>query len=292
MTADIRLLALTPAGGYSPVRGLDCGILLSDPASSDFVISRTAKYCDKAAAIYHIMGQRTVFNAVTPFQDFATYLTNGQNGLTVVSPGTEYFVVSTSATDVAGSAGVSKVRIVYLDAAGVQRVKSATLNGTTKVSIGSGYLAFQWMESSELGTAGATSAVGNISIFSGVGVAAAESTTVEQIQALSNRSLTGRYTVPYGHTGYLISWDSSAPGSQAMDARIRAECFTDDRSLSPGIFHFQGSMFQASTSPSSIEELRYQRVPALAMTKISCYPAGTTGTPRCDATFHILVVAD
>lgn len=242
-----------------------------------------------AAKNIAILGRRTTFAGTTPFQDVATYLVGGQSALNAVAVGTTYYVVSTSASDVAGSAGVSKVRIYSLDASGNPQVTSATLNGTTKVSIGSGYTAFQWMESSEMGTGG-VAAAGNIAIFSGAGAAAAEGTTVEQILAGGNRSLSGRFTIPTGYKGYLMGWRSSAPGSQAMDVRLRAECFSDDRAISPGIFHFQSTQYNSAGGSNSDEDLHAMQIPAGAMIKVSVYPAATTGTPRVDVNFHLTMV--
>lgn len=110
----------------------------------ELAVAKTGLLDGKTARNVTVLGRRTTFNGTTPFQDIATYLTT-QNTLNSVSPATEYFIVSTNAADSAAGAGVHKVRIVSLNAAGVQQVTEATLTGTTKVSIGSGYSAFQWM---------------------------------------------------------------------------------------------------------------------------------------------------
>lgn len=261
-------------------------------AGEDFTAARLGLISGKAARNVYVLGRRTIFNAVTPFQDVATYLVGGQNGLNAVAVGTQYFIVSTNAADAAAGAGAHKVRIVSLDSAGNQQVTEATLTGTTKVSIGTGYTAFQWMEVSALGSGGGTAAVGNIAIFSGAGAAAAENTTVERILATGNRSLSGRYTIPTGYKGYLMGWTVGCPGSQAMDIRLRAECFAGDRAISPGIFHFQASAFLASASAPVNISLNYPCIPAGAMVKASVYPAATTGTPRVDVNFHMILVAD
>jgi hypothetical protein len=285
---DISSATPLPAGGWG-IRGW-LSAIYTNLSDSAFTASRTGLVNNKAARVVYVLGRRTVFAATTPFQDVAQYLVGAQSALNAVAVGTEYFVVSTSATDVAGSAGISKVRIVSLDSAGNQQVTSATLNGTTKVSIGSGYTAFQWMESSELGTAAARAAVGNIAIFSGAGAAAAEATTVEQIQANGNRSLSGRYTIPTGYVGYIVEWHGSAAGSQAMDIRLRADVFADDRVISAGIFHFQGTAYVPAGSGFD-SELHYLKFPAGVMVKASVYPAATTGTPRCDVNINLVLVA-
>ena len=261
-------------------------------AGEDFTAARLGLISGKAARVVYVLGRRTTFNAVTPFQDIATYLVGGQNALNAVAVGTQYFIVSTNAADAAAGAGVHKVRIVSLDSAGNQQVTEATLTGTTKVSIGTGYTAFQWMESSALGSGGGSAAVGNIAIFSGAGAAAAENTTVEQILATGNRSLSGRYTIPTGYKGYLQGWVVGCPGSQGMDVRLRADCFADDRATSPGIFHFQATAFLAAASEPVDADLHYLCIPAGSMVKASVYPAATTGTPRVDVNFHLILIAD
>lgn len=246
----------------------------------------------KQAESVTVLGRRTVFNSAAVFQDVATYLVGGQNALNAVLATTTYFVVSDSATDVAGSAGVSKVRIVALDGGGAPVTITATLNGTTKVSIGSGFSAFQWMESAEMGTAAAIAAVGNIAIFSGAGAAAAESTTVEQILAGGNKSLSGRYTIPTAFSGYLHQMNCGSPGSQSMDIRLRATVFADDRTLSPNIFHYQAIAFLAATSAPYAQVLPMLACPAGTQIKFSVIPAATTGTPRCDVGLVLVLIAD
>lgn len=257
----------------------------------ELAIAKTGLLDGKTTRNVYVHGRRTTFNGTTPFQDIATYLTT-QNALNSVSAATEYFIVSTNAADSAAGAGVHKVRIVSLNAAGVQQVTEATLTGTTKVSIGSGYSAFQWMETSALGSGGGSAAVGNIAIFSGAGASATVATTVEQILATGNRSLSGRYTVPTGYKAYMVAWTGSSPGSQTMDIRLRADCFADDRTRSAGIFHFQASAALPAASAPFNESLDYRPLPAGTMVKASAYPGGTTGTPRCDVNISLLLVAD
>ena len=275
-------------GSATPVS--DSNALPVNSFDEEFTAAYTGLVRGKTAKNVYLLGRRTTFNATTPFQDVTTYLVGGQNTLNAVAVGTTYFVVSTSVQDLVGGTGISKVRIVYLDASGNQQVVSATLTGTTKVSIGSGFTAFQWMESSELGGASSATAVGNIAIFSGAGAAAAENTTVEQILAGGNRSLSGRYTIPTGYIGYLRTLYVSAAGSQAMDVRVRADCFADDRTISAGIFHFQDTAFLAS-GDSITKDLSHQKIPAGSMVKISVFPAATTGTPRCDVNLGLIIIA-
>lgn len=245
-------------------------------------------YGTKAASIVSVLARRTTFNSATTFQDVCQFLVGGQNLYVAPVVGTTYYAASTSANDVAGSAGVSKVRLISLDATGLQQVTSVTLNGTTAVSIGSGYTYFQWMESSEMGTAGIVAA-GDITISSVNGVAT-ESTSHLLIKAGANRSMDGKYRVPTGYTAYQVEWYSAAI-NQDMDTRIRATCFNNDRTASPGIFHFQDTMNLAA-GQNQHQPLNYLTLIAGVDVKMSTIPKATTGSPRCDVNLTLLVVAN
>jgi hypothetical protein len=242
----------------------------------------------RAAKIVTILGRRTTFASAAVFQDACQFLVGGQNTCTEPAVGTTYYAVSTSANDKAGSAGVSKVRLVSLNAAGAEQVTEITLNGTTQVSIGAGYTAFQWMESSLLGTGGLVAA-GDITISSTNGVAL-EATTMLMIKAGGNRSMDGKYKVPTGYTAYQLDWYTAAV-NQDMDTRLRATLFADDRLASPGIYHFQDTMYQPLNT-SAHQPLNYLRLPAGVDIKVSTIPKATTGSPRLDANVTLLLVAD
>ena len=263
-----------------------------DYSAGAAVAASTGLWRGRPAKSVYVLGRRTVFNSASAFQDIAQYLVGGQNLFNPVVSGTEYFIVSTDALDVAGSAGVSQVRIVYLDRSGTERTKTVVLNGDTKVSIGSDFSAIQWMESAVMGTAAAVVSAGTISIYSGAGAAAAEATSVEQILLGGNRSLSCRYTVPLNHTAYITGWTTASPGSQKQDIRLRADVFADDRKLSKGIFHFQATSYLAAESTPYREELGWLKLPSGSTVKASTLPAATTGTPRCDVNIQMLLVQD
>lgn len=241
----------------------------------------------KAATVVTVIGRRAAFSSATVFQDVCQFLVGGQAAYTEPAVGTTYYAVSTSANDKAASAGVSKLRLVSLDATGVQQVTSITLNGTTAVSIGSGYTFFQWIETSELG-AGGLVAAGDITISSVNGVAT-EATTMLIIKAGGNKSLDGKYRVPTGYTAYGLGWDAMAI-NQDMDTRIRATCFSDDRTLSDGIFH-SADTFYVPSGITDEASLFYQKYIAGVTIKVSTLPKATTGSPRCDSTVHLLLIA-
>lgn len=258
--------------------------------SLPFAANHDGVYGGKLAKYINILGRRTVFNSVSALQAVSAYLSNTLDDINPVVVATTYYIVSTSALDVAGSAGASKVRLTYLDAVGATQTAVLSLNGLTKVSIGAGYTAMQYMEVSEMGIVGTRVPAGAISIFSGAGAAAAEATTVEQIQAGTNRSLTARFTIPAGYAGYLENWTVACPGSQTMDTRLAAQCFASDRTSSGLIFHFQAIAFLAAASPVVFLPLGGLSIPAGAMIKVVCLPGGLAGTPRIDINFSLLLL--
>ena len=258
-----------------------------DMPSGVFTIARDGQLFGKTARMVFILGRRTVFAGTSPFQDIAQYLVGGQSAINIPNMGTTYYLNSTSTNDSANGTGARTIRIVYLDSNGLQQVTTRTMNGTTAVSIGSGYSFIQWMETETAGNTGA--AVGDITISSINGVAT-ESTTIEMIKANGNRSLSGRYKVPAGSTAYITGWHSSAAGSQAMDVRLRATVFADDRSNS-SVFHFQATMYLASGAQLG-DEIDYYKCLAGSIVKVSAFPSAITGTPRCDVNFHVLVIED
>ena len=240
----------------------------------------------RTARVINILGRRSTFQGTTAFQDVCQFLVGGQAAYTEPNVATTYYAVSTSSNDKPGSNGVSKVRLSYLDAAGARQVSEITLNGQTAVSIGSGYDYFQWMESSALGGT-LFVAAGDIAISS-VNGAATETTTMLMIKAGGNRSMDGKYQVPAGTTAYIIGWDAGAIG-QAMDVRLRAEVYADDRSLSEDLYHYQATFYLAAGGRAD-QDLHYLKLPAGCDIKVSVYPGATTGSPRCDVAVQLLVI--
>ncbi len=163
------------------------------------------------------------------------------------------------------------------------------MNGTTPVSIGSGYSYFLWAEVATVGSD--TVSAGNITISSNAGGAPAVSEIVEQISSGGNRSMSGRIKVPTGYTGYLIDWDSRAI-SATMDVRLRGDFFTDiTNGLSPGVFHFLNRIFLASGGGET-RDLHYRKVPSGAEVKVSAFPGGTPAGNKLECDFDILIIAD
>jgi hypothetical protein len=249
------------------------------------------KYRGRSASYNRILARRSKgWNSTSVFGDVAPYLDTTQNDINAVAVGTTYYVVSTSTNDKAATAGVSKIRIVSLNNVGAVQVTEATLNGTTPVSIGSGYTAFQWMETSELGTGGLVAA-GDITISSTNG-AATPATTVEMILAGGNKSMSGRYKVPAGRTCYICQWEAqSAGGTATYDVRLRADVFSDDRAISTGIFHFQDAIL-IPNGGSEAQDCGLLKCPENSIIKMSCIPTASVAANRLDGHFDLLCISN
>lgn len=220
------------------------------------------------------------------YGDICDYLDTSQSLMNTPTSGQTLYLVSTSVNDTAAGTGIRTVRVVYLDAAGNQQVTTATLNGTTPVSLGSGFSFIQWMEAATVGsTAGA---IGNISISSTNG-AATVSTTFEYIPIGHCHSKSGRYKIPTGKTGYLHTWSGGAV-STTMDMSLRADIFTDDKTASPGVFHSLDAAYVAASARVVNEYLHWVSVPAGTVVKGAAIPGAANAGNRADVSFHLLVV--
>jgi hypothetical protein len=201
--------------------------------------------------------------------------------------GQTLYLVSTSADDNSTGPGARTIRIVYLNAAGVELATTATLNGTTPVNLGTGFTFIQWMEVASLGANEVSS--GNITVSSTNG-AATVATTFCMVRAGGNRSLDGRYKVPTGHTAYVTYWGAAAVGLATMDTRLRATVFADDHTLST-VYHFLDRVFLAIGSGSDMLS-NYTSIPAEGVIKISAIPSLTGVGNKLDCDFHLLVVSN
>lgn len=267
---------LTHPGGFNPVLNLPL----------EFVAHHYGEIDELTANVYTILGSRDLgWTGTAALGDACSYLDTSQNGANVPTSGQTLYLYSSSANDTGAGTGVRTVRTVYLDAVGEQQVRTDTLNGSTAVSIGTGYTAIQWMESATVGSGGI--AAGNISISSTNG-APTVATTFERIATGGNRSMSGNYKVPSNAVAYVCHWSSQAI-SNTMDCRLRISAFSDDNALSAGVFHFVGRMFLSSGSEAD-RDLHYAPAPAGATIKVSAIPGAAGAGNRLDTTFNVLVL--
>ena len=161
-----------------------------------------------------------------------------QTGNTVMPrpAGTNIEVISSSDADNGATAtGALTVEIEYLDVNGDEQRVILTLDGTTPINVGTAVHDIQWMHTVTVGSN--TVAVGNIQLRD----VATGLVIYEQIAAGGNQSLTARYKIPNGKTGYIMGWHASAI-TQKMDFRLRADVHRGDRALQAGVFNFQDAM--------------------------------------------------
>lgn len=231
-TATIIAVATAATGGVFVNLPLPQGenIIGSVGTPEYAVASNPAALNGKLAEIVTLLGYRRQWASLTAYGDLCPYLVGGQSTMNTPNSGVVQYVVSTSTQDLTAGTGVDRVRISYLDTAGVESTMDVSVNGTTPVSIGSGISFVQMMESWHSTTPERYS-VGDITISSANGVAT-ESTTVEMIRATHNRSQSGRYKVPTGRHAHLIDYHVSivkltGGGSAQHDVAMSATVFND-----------------------------------------------------------------
>jgi len=240
----------------------------------------------KTAFYYSILGTRSRgWNTNTTYQDVCNYLDNTQDLMNTPTSGQTLYLVSTSANDAAAGTGARTIRTVYLDAHGDQQVRTDTMNGTTAVSIGTGYTAIQWCEVATLGTNPV--AVGDISITSTNG-AATVATTFEQIALNSNRSVSARYAIPKGYSAYALSFSASSDGPAIQNVTMRATVFTDNRALCTP-YHFQSRIFLQASGSAQTKQTNYMKFPEFSTIKVSSLPSASGAGNKLDAGFKLFI---
>jgi hypothetical protein len=265
-------------GTIVPIGGLMSETLLN--------VQSTGKWRGNPAQVRHIMGNRTQgWSSVSLLGDVCNYLDTSQQSMNTPTTGQTLYLVSTSASDAAAGTGARTVKTWYLDASGVEQTRTDTLNGTTPVSLGSGYSAIQVMEAVTVGSGGV--AAGNVSITSTNG-AATVATTFEQIQTNGNHSLSARWKVPAGCTAFLYDWFAGAVGN-TMDSRVRADS-DFDANLTAGAYHFKDTAFLAAGGVAD-QELHWQKLPAGATVKVSAIPGLAAAGNKLGVNLALICVA-
>lgn len=258
--------------------------------SLEYEIRSTGYLNGKVAEVFTILGYRRQWSSTTLQGDVAAYLVGGQQKINTPSVGTTYYVNSTSAQDATGGTGVDRVRISYLDSTGAQQTVDANLNGTTAVSIGSGFTFFNMMESWHSVTAD-REAAGAITISSINGVAT-ESTTMEMIRAGGNRSQSFRYKVPTGRVAYLIDYhvSSTKQGAAAQyEVQTRALIFNDAANGLATSYHFlKGASIVDGAQWG--DEYHYEKLPAGAIVKMSVIPSSAADGNVISGSLDLIVM--
>lgn len=247
-------------------------------------VSFTGQFNGRPAFSYHVIGRRAGFTSSTVFNDVKEF-DNNVAAIPVLNNST-LDVLSSSASDTnAGGTGVRKVRVTYINAANnLVESPNINLNGLTLVtSVLIGVNEILWMEASEVGSA--LVAVGNIRLRLNGSVV-----EVEQISLGNTRSMTARFMVPVGFTGYITAWRGSAVNND-QDLRLLATVNSFDRTLSP-VFKAQASLNLPTNMSATCFENQFIKIPALARLKIATMSATTGAAVEVETNLFLITVQD
>ena len=140
----------------------------------------------------------------------------------------------------------------------------------------------QWIHAKTVGSLGI--AAGNISLTDTGGV-----TIFEYVVAGGNQSLSAKYKVPTGHTGYVVGWQCSGI-TKKIDTRLRATVERFDRTLVPGVFLFQDITVLNDATSGWIPFSVPLKMPAGAEIKLSAISSAAGGDGA--GQFDIMIVED
>jgi hypothetical protein len=243
-------------------------------------------YKNRAAHIITIMGRREdTFNSTSNLYDVVEFLGSTEKIIPDPSAGIVMEIVSTSSNDTNGGTGANVVRVYYLDSSNILADEEVTMNGTTAVSLNSGS-AIKYILLAECHLIGSNeTAVGTINIQTSGG-----GTIYERITAGGNRSLSCRFKIPTGYTGYVIGWNASAINHN-MDLRLRATIHSLNHGSIVNNHHFISNMYLGKDTNFVLSKLPYIRVQELGEIKVSAKP-DSTANPIAAAEFQLLLIAN
>ncbi len=249
----------------------------------EFEIASEGTFQGRPAKIFNVMGRRVGFTNTTSLHDIGEYLGDGSVVSFTDLAGTEVLeLVSSSANDAAAGTGIRTVNVAYIDQLGALQISDPiTLNGTTAVAITWKAKCILWIQATTVGSGGVAAGNIDVRIVSGAVVQ-------ERVTAGGNRSLSARFMVPTGYEAFVPTWEAHSV-NQDMDCRLRATVCNFARTvIQPYIFQ-DNAYLAANTNHDS--RLPYLVFPAGARLKISAKAGATTGSPRCDSSFPVILVA-
>jgi hypothetical protein len=130
-------------------------------------------------------------------------------------------VSSSSANDTAAGSGARTVVIQGLDASFNEVTETVTLNGQTAVTMSTAMVRINY---AYVATAGSSlSAEGDIYIGTGTVTSGVPATVYNLIKLNYNNTVTGHYTVPAGHTAYIVQGlfsSGQAGGTNQVQGRL------------------------------------------------------------------------
>jgi len=201
----------------------------------------------------------------------------------IPSPGGQQLeVVSESTADTLLGIGVQTLEIEFLDSNGAEQAETLDMDGTNPVATSSTDIdKIQWMHSVTVGTNSVSD--GNVILRSTVG-----GDTFEYVAAGGNQSLSCRYTVPTGKTGYVLGWQASAI-TKVVDFRLRANV-DRFRRVRQDAFNFQDAAILSDGASGWTPFIVPLKMPETSEIKVSGVSNGAGGDAGCQ--FNILLIDD
>lgn len=206
-------------------------------------------------------------------------------GLVIPNPdGQQLEVFSSNAQDTAAGTGVQTLEIEFLDSSGAEQVETIVMNGTSPVATASTDIdRVQWIHGITVGSNAV--AEGNITLRQST---AAGGEIYEYVASGGNQSLSARYTVPAGKTGYVMGWHASAI-VKIIDFRLRATVDRFTRNLQDA-FNFQDAMVLDDAPSGWIPFNVPRQCPATSQIKVSGVSQAAGGDAGCQ--FDVLLIDD
>jgi hypothetical protein len=273
--AKAVITGLTPSGVFDNVK------LSSENAlSTTNFLFEVARGHISGIKMFSIAGRKNSISA-TVLDD----LSEIPSTIVVPEPGgIQLEVVSSNGQDGVAGTGIVTLELHYLDSSDDEQSETIIMDGTTPVTTNATDINFiQWMHAKTVGSNGA--AVGNL-VMRTVGGAG---TDYEYISAGGNQSLSARYKVPNGKTGYVIGWQSSGITKQ-VDLRLRATVERSNRALLPGVFLFQDVVVLNDSTSGWIPFDVPLMMPSGAVVKLSAQADSVGGD--AGGVFDIVLVDD
>jgi hypothetical protein len=234
-------------------------------------IALTGQWNGKTAYNVCIMGRKSSnFANTTELHDIAEVtLQSSLNEYIYLPPApVTPEIVSSSANDASAGTGVRTVRVWYLDTDWNFQNTTLTLNGTTPVSMSVQVNRILLMHSLTVGSDGV--AAGNIILR--------VPTTLEQLEQISiggNKSLSGRFTVPLGHTAFITRMTiANGTAANRYDVRLRGDVDPYFRQKIDGIFLFQ-DLISVGAGATHEVDIPYLKFPEKSDIKVSTLSSST-----------------
>ena len=264
-----------PDGTYIEATGSDQGSLVTSELGLEVARGNIA-----GMKMFSIPGRRDAV-ATANLEDLT------ETGVDVLGrpAGAKLDLITASGDDDVGGTGAQVIEIEYLDSSGAEQQLQVETNGGTVSNVGGEDIHdVQWMHVARLGGGALGVAAGKITL-----VAQSGGEVFEQISAGGNQSLSARYKVPTGKTGFVMGWQTSAV-TRKIDMRLRADVDRFTRVLQPGVFNFQDAIVLEQVASPWVPFWAPLKMPAGAVVKIS--GISFTGTGDAGGQFDILLIDD